>query len=338
MDDVTALREFGAGAPGPSDEARAAARARLARAVAEEVRRSRSAAPPRRLVLRAGIAATAAAAVTGALVVAPPGGDSGIGRDEDTPRMTTLSAAQVLHRAADRSRSEASGLPVPRDDQYFYTKEITTRTPLGGGGRTTTYTDESWVSVDGSRPSRYSYAGRVHDEPPLTGHEVRWPPTEYAQLKRLPTDPDALLRTLRYGDDSGASDQAAYMDVCLLLRGPRVMPPGLQAAAFEALSRLPGVVVDADEVDALGRHGIGVSYPGQTYGLIFERDTYVYLGLRQEGKRGRKFVEAEGAPELDVRGPDGRKPVAGELTGGTGFVEVKGLVRSAVVDELGRRP
>ncbi|SCM03965.1 hypothetical protein SAMN04883147_10661, partial [Streptomyces sp. DpondAA-F4] len=35
MDDVTALREFGAGAPGPSDEARAAARARLAGAVAE---------------------------------------------------------------------------------------------------------------------------------------------------------------------------------------------------------------------------------------------------------------------------------------------------------------
>lgn len=71
------------------------------------------------------------------------------------------------------------------------------------------------------------------------------------------------------------------------MRGPRVMPPGLQAAAFEALALLPGIVLDDDEVDALGRHGIGVSYPGMSFGPVFERSTYAYLGMRMEGVRGR---------------------------------------------------
>lgn len=200
MDDLTALRTFEADTPGPTGDARAAARARLARAVAEETCRGRFRAVPRRLVLRVAVASTAAAAVAGTVVVAAPDGE---GEGPGRPRMTTLSAAQVLHRAADRSRTDSAALPVPRDDQYFYTEEITRRTLLDDGGNRTggtkTFTDESWLSVDGSKPSRYSYDERIVDEPPLGEHEVRSLPTEYAELKKLPTDPDELLALFRRG-------------------------------------------------------------------------------------------------------------------------------------------
>ncbi|MEU2679976.1 CU044_5270 family protein [Streptomyces sp. NPDC007107] len=305
MDDLTALRELEAGVPALTEDARAAGRARLARAVAEEARRTRPRAVPRRLVLRAGFAATAAAAVAVAVVTRD---------DRPAPRMTTLSAAQVLRRAADRTRADGAGAPVPRDDQYLYAEEVYTRTPLKGGKRTT-HTDEFWISADGSRLSRYVYDGRTKDEPP-SAHSVPWPPTAYAKLAALPTDPEKLLALLE-GSRSGGT--ATYMDLCLLMRGPRVMPPGLQAAAFEALALLPGVVLDDDEVDALGRHGIGVSYPGMSFGPVFERSTYAYLGMRMEGVRGAKLV--------------GR-----ELKGGEKYTEVRALVKSGVVDEIGQRP
>lgn len=80
------------------------------------------------------------------------------------------------------------------------------------------------------------------------------------------------------------------------------------AAAFEAVAKLPGIVLD-DEVDALGRHGIGITYPGMSFGLVFDRDTYAYLGLRLEGIKGQKK-----------------------------FLEVKGLVQTGVVDSMGGRP
>ncbi|MFJ8882771.1 CU044_5270 family protein [Streptomyces sp. NPDC102402] len=328
MNDLTALRELEAEVPALTEDARAAARTRLSEAMVKEGRR-RAGVPSRRSVLRVAFTATAAAAVAGTVVVGRDGRDGrdggGGGRDGGG---AMLSAAQVLHRAADRTRADGAGAPVPRDDQYLYAREVYTRTRVKGGRRTT-HTDEFWISVDGSRLSRYVYDGRIKDEPP-SAHSVQWPPNEYAKLAKLPTDPEELLEAFGpYGSDDvlvGADGETvgpgrsaermagrmAYGNICALLRGPRVMPPGLRAAAFEALALLPGIVLDDDEVDALGRHGIGVSYPGISYGLVFERRTYVYLGLLQDG----------------FAGPTGDKT----------YTEVKGLVASGVVDELGQRP
>ncbi|MFB4422816.1 CU044_5270 family protein [Streptomyces sp. QL37] len=324
MNELTALRELEADVPALTTDARAAGRARLEGAMAKESRWAGKLS--RRLVLRAGFAATAAAAVTGTVVVTTDGsrGDAD-GRDAGTG-VDMLSAAQVLHRAADRTRADGAGTPVPRDDQYLYAKEVYTRTLKGG--KRTTHADEFWISVDGSRLSRYVYDGRIKDEPPSV-HHVPWPPTEYAELAKLPTDPEKLLDGFGGAGSGGPvvradgevagpdevermTGQLAYGNICALLRGPRVMPPGLQAAAFEALALLPRIVVDEDEVDALGRHGIGVSYPGMSYGLVFERGSYAYLGMRLEGVRGEKGREK--------------------------YTEVKGLVKSGVVDKIGQRP
>ncbi|MEV6310773.1 CU044_5270 family protein [Streptomyces sp. NPDC051840] len=310
MDELTALRELEPEVPSLTDEARAAARSRLAVAMARE--RTGSRGPSRRLVLRTAFTATVAAAVTG-VVVATTDGRGGGG-----PR--TLNAAQVLHRAAERTRAEDADITVPRGDQYLYSREVYTRTMIVSGRRTT-HTDEFWISENGSRTSRYLYDGRIKDEPPLTEHEVAWPPTAYAKLREMPADPDGLLVALGHPEYRRTEDEAqsAYMDLLLLMRGPRVLPPGLRAAAFEAFAKLPGIVIQDGEVDALGRRGIGVTLGGQSTGLVFERGTGAYLGLRQEGVRGAR-------------------PVGKELRGGEKYLEVRALVASGVVDEIGQRP
>ncbi|AXE90849.1 CU044_5270 family protein [Streptomyces sp. Go-475] len=314
MDDLTAVRELEADVPPLTDRARNEARARLLRAVHRETHPDGVRAFPRRLALRTAIAATATAAAATGAVVLTAGREE---RDGTAPQLA--GAARLLHRAAERSRTDSAHLPVPRDDQYLYTKETTTRTYLKGG-KTQRFTDESWLSVDGSKPSRYSYYGRILDEPPLGEHQVRWPPTEYAKLKKWPTDPDKLLEILKVrAADRPEADRDAYLNACLLMRGPRVMPPGLQAAAFEAVAQLPGIELDHHAVDALGRHGVAVSHPGLAFAFIFDPKTYAYLGLRQEGSKGGRWVD-------------------GELRGGQKYTEVKGVVAVGVVDRIGQRP
>ncbi|MFJ6651127.1 CU044_5270 family protein [Streptomyces sp. NPDC091290] len=293
MDDLGFVRETGADTPPLSATARSAARRRLQKAILEESRLDASAVS-RRVVFRFAMAATVAVSAAGTAYVVSPDD-----RKTHTPRIETVSAAKVLHNAADRSRSGSASLPVPRNDQYVYTETFITQTPLKGG-KTKTWHDESWLSVDGSRPSRREEHGKVHYDAPLKKNVVVSPPNEYSQLKKWPTDPDELLKWLGHGqnriagpprhegDDTTAlprfdPDMSVYTEACLLMKGPRVMPPGLQAAAFEALAKLPRVRVDRDEVDALGRHGIGVSYPGTSFSLVFDRTTYDYLGMRQKG-------------------------------------------------------
>ncbi|MFF4255884.1 hypothetical protein ACFY1L_32210 [Streptomyces sp. NPDC001663] len=222
----------------------------------------------RRLMLRAAVAGTAAAAVVGGIVVATrPDGDT------DTPRTTALSAAQLLHRAAERSRAESAGMPVPRNDQYVYTKTYTTRTYVNGS-RTRTWSDESWLSVDGVRPS-----------------------TEYAEL---------------------GADKEAFMKACRFFVVPWVMPPGPEAAVFEAVARIPGMRVDHQAVDALGRRGVAVSYPKIGSALVFDPKTYAYLGMRSEGSTADW--------------------VGGEWDHHGGYHEVLALEGTGVVDRIGQRP
>ncbi|MFI0968087.1 CU044_5270 family protein [Streptomyces sp. NPDC021080] len=308
MDDLTLVRDLTADQAGPTDRARAVAFARLQNAIGEETgdgsgALARQRPLSRRLVLRAAIAATGTAAVAGTTLLAVRGKNGG---------GTQLTAAQVLHKAANRSRSDGTGMPIPRDDQYMYSREITHRT-YDRGGRKMRLVDECWLSVDGSKPTRYIYNGRIQDDPPLGKHEVQSIPLQYSKLKKWPTDPDELLKLFRGGGDPAKDPQVdlgAYFEACMFLRGPRVLPPGLRAAAFEALSKMTAIRIDHDRVNALGRHGIGVSYPRAAMGFVFDSTTYAYLGIFERG-------------HSDKNG---------------GFSQVRGVVVQGVVDRIGQRP
>ena len=305
MDDLSLVRDLAAEQAAPTDRARAVAFARLQTAIGEETgdgsgALARQRPLSRRLMFRAAIAATGTAAVAGTTLLAVRAGG---------PQLTALNAAQVLRRAADRSRADDT-LPIPRDDQYMYAKEITHRT-YDRRGRKLRLVDEYWLSVDGSKTSRSIYNGRIQDEPPLTKHQMQSIPLQYSKLKKWPTDPDELLKWFRGSKIRGTDpDSGAYMDACLFLRGPRVLPPGLRAAAFEAIAKMPAVRIDHDHVDALGRHGVAVSYPGESFGLIFDPTTYAYLGMFERG----------------ISEKNGR------------FSQVRAVVAQGVVDRIGQRP
>lgn len=315
MDDLTVVREFEADVAPLTDDARTAARVRLRRAI---VREGRPGALSRRIVLRVAVAGTAAAAVAGGVAVANRRDGDG-SREGDAPRMATLSAAQLLRRAAARSRADSAGTPVPRNDQYVYTKTYITRTYVEGGKRRT-WTDESWMSVDGSKPSRRQEYGKVHHDPPLGKHEVMWPPTEYAKLAKWPTDPDELLKWLRMGGQDGkdSQDLMAFANAVQFFVVPRIMPPGLEAATFEAVARIPGIRIDRQVVDGLGRKGVAVSYPKLDFAFIFDATDYTYLGLRLKGSTA------------DL--------VDGKLKHRDRYHEMRARQELGVVDRIGQRP
>ncbi|MDN3027327.1 CU044_5270 family protein [Streptomyces sp. S.PB5] len=332
MDDLIVVREFEADVAPLTDDARSAARVRLRRAI---LRDGHPRPLSRRLMLRVAVVGTATAVAAGGVAVA---GLSQGGGGADGTRMATMSAAEVLHKAAARSRADDAGTPVPRDDQYVYTKTRVTRT-YDKGGKRKTWTDESWISVDGSKPSSRQEYGKVHRDPPLGKQEVRWPPTEYDELAKWPTDPDQLLDKLR--GDRGPDDKVvegkagsgevrerpvrqadidreAFVNAVQFYVVPRIMPPGLEAGTFEAVARIPGIRIDREVVDGLGRRGVAVSYPGFDFAFIFDATDYTYLGLRLKGstadlvdgkvRHRDRYHETRARQELGVVDRIGQRP------------------------------
>jgi hypothetical protein len=101
---------------------------------------------------------------------------------------------------------------------------------------------------------------------PANTHPDLREPT-YTYLTTLPTDPDALLATIRAavgvpaGSKPGAvpdPDMEVFSIIGGLLSQAGMLPPQLGGALYRAAARIPGVTLVADAVDAAGRHGIGV--------------------------------------------------------------------------------
>ncbi|MFF0159623.1 CU044_5270 family protein [Streptomyces sp. NPDC005263] len=311
MNELQLLREWDEDAPPLADTARARARFRLYQAM-----QAPAASPtvPRRPLLRIAVAAVAAAAVTTTVVVAQHTGTS--------PRSETVSATTVLRGAAAEERRLEKPL-APRDDQFVYTKEIVKETPVGGG-RSRTYVDESWSSVDGSKRSYVSELEHTQWVPPYQPGQGDWPPRRWSQLKKLPTDPAKLPIALRDGGGRANYDRPMRANewpqvqflLSGLLRNP-VLPKGLRPATFEALATVPGVKVLPGHTDAGGRPGIGIQYVGPAGTpwadggrvLVFDAKTYQYLGARDQRKAGAvtyeqwSYVAAHGVVDRVMQRP-----------------------------------
>ncbi|MEV6480453.1 CU044_5270 family protein [Streptomyces sp. NPDC051576] len=293
MNELELLRKWDADAPPLTDAARARARFRLHEAM-------RAPAAPvtvgRRPLLRMAVAGVATAAVATTVLVAE--------NDNTSPRTRPVSATTVLHGAAAEDRRLEKPV-APRDDQFIYTKEIIKETPTGGG-RTRTYVDESWDSVDGSKRSYVSELGNKQWVPVYPPNQTNWPPSRWALLKQLPTDPGKLLIALR--DGPGKPDYSRPMKgddwpktqffVSGLLR-TSILPKGLRSAAYEALAAVPGIRVLPHQKDADGRVGIGIQYVGPAGTpwesgepvLVFDARTYRYFGMHDRRTAGGTTYE-----------------------------------------------
>ncbi|MFE6894298.1 CU044_5270 family protein [Streptomyces sp. NPDC057694] len=258
--------------------------------------------------------ATAAIAATVLVAVRDDGGtDQGTATAKPTatadtrqPAMRPVSARTVLAGAAayERKHSQAPATP-PRGDQFIYTKEIIKETNQKTG-ETKTHVDEIWRSVDDSQRSWIMEIGKGWWSDPPKKDESSWPPQDWATLEKLPTDPEKLILSLvpKSGPNdkndslAGITDQewsVVHSDLAGLLKLVPVMPEGLRPAAYEALSRVPGVRTVPDQKDAKGRTGVAITYKDPTlpkgvtsFGgyFIFDPKTYEFLGFKDDRTSG----------------------------------------------------
>lgn len=253
--------------------------------------------PPKRG--RAGIIAiatlTAAAAVTAVALVLP---SSSPDTSHDAARTAAPvdAAVQLLNHAAAAARSKPD--EVPRPDQFYYVRN----------GEW-----EGWFSVDGTRDGRIStgknaapvttpgcVGGRrkVLDKynQPTGATEECTPSRSYRD--DLPATADDMLKFLQ-GTDKGRPVNSYGKDV-LAMVSDSYLPGPQRAALFEAATRVPGLTV-VENVSS-GRPGIGISWPvpaGSKPGLeptvmVFDKDTYEYLGTKNRPQDASGFVDQVG--------------------------------------------
>ncbi|WP_405659571.1 CU044_5270 family protein [Streptomyces sp. RK9] len=276
-----------------------------------EASRAPESAPRRRKVwLRPALVAgaVAAAVAAGVLVASPFGSEPA---QAGPPSKETVKMLEDIADAARRS-------PAPknvRDDQFVYIKSKVAFS--SDEGLDPLHRREIWMSVDGK------HTGLLHE--PVNDHDnVRMEPelplvatdTHYRNLQKLPTDPVNMLDWLRR-ESSGekSADQQAFTLVGDLSY-ESLIPPKQAAALYLAASKIPGVELIEDVVDAEGRHGVAIAREddGVREELIFDEKTKQFLGEREVLTEDKPFGEK------------------GDLLADTAVLERK------VVDKAGERP
>ncbi|MDL4820099.1 CU044_5270 family protein [Actinomadura opuntiae] len=265
--------------------------------------------PPRRRARRPLLLTGVAAAACGAVAVTAVA----VARRPAEPPAPPANVAAVLDRAADRAAAE----PVPRPDQFVYQDTVELRRVMDGG-RWYRDRNQSWVSVNGAKPGLIRLKNSIRPRPgehlPPDGEDVvapcgQVPPIDRPYLGDLPADPDALLRLLARVGDGGRAERQWEAATDLI---DRPAPPGVRAALFRAMARIPGVRLASDSVDAAGRHGVAVARTedGVREEIIFDTATHRYLGTRD--------VVTRSSRQLGERGS---------------LLFASALVRTAIVDE-----
>lgn len=102
----------------------------------------------------------------------------------------------------------------------------------------------------------------------------------YPDLSGDPTDPAELRLAIQNHQAPGISDEAGkplgttetIEDLTGVLHHPNASP-ALRAAAFNALAEMPGVELNRNATDLVGRSGYAISYARPQVG---ERDEYIF--------------------------------------------------------------
>lgn len=237
-------------------------------------------------------AASVAAAVTLVLPSGSPDAPAGQAAPE-TPVVDT--AVQLLSQAAAVARSAPE--VVPRPDQFYYVRDA-------DGW-------EAWFSVDGTRDGQIIPAGSTDPVPVPgcvdgvrqvldkfnrpTGTEPCKPERRYRD--DLPADAGTMLELLQ-GDAPDRAAESFGKDVGTMF-AQSYLPGPQRAALFEAATKVPGLELVKDV--SSGRPGVGITWPapkgskpGSELVLVFDPNTYEYLGLKDKPLAGSGFVDRVG--------------------------------------------
>jgi hypothetical protein len=239
------------------------------------------------------------------------------------PPVRQADAAEILEAAA-RAAEARAVQPRPGPHQWIYTRTFgpvwagIVGLPSAGSDadtarpRIVNRSVERWERFDGRKmagycePSYWCAQNGDVGKPYIDTEDDRDPDEHtprqyYDKLRKLPTDPEALLAYIR-GDWSTLPipaeeqqpgqrptrdpDDHAFSVIKFYLReGAAFMPPRLEASLFRALAKIPGVEVKRDVTDVAGRRGIEVSLMAseniipehRRMSFILEPGTYRYL-------------------------------------------------------------
>ncbi|MFC3890684.1 CU044_5270 family protein [Lentzea rhizosphaerae] len=286
MDDLQLVRELD-DTPLKSADQLASARAQL---VAGMKPRGRG---------RAGVIAIAtiavAATVTAVAMVLPSTTPDTPHPEAAAPTTTPVdTTVQLLNHAAATARSKPD--VVPRPDQFYYVRD----------GEW-----EAWFSVDGTHDGRI---GSGKNEAPTTvpgcvggrrkvldkfdkptGETEPCTPSR-SYRDDLPTTADGMLDFLQ-GNGKSRPTYSYGKDVMSMFR-MSYLPGPQRAALFEAATRVEGLTV-VQNVSS-GRPGIGITWPeppgskAKPHVMVFDKETYVYLGEKDEPQDASGFVDRVG--------------------------------------------
>jgi hypothetical protein len=309
MNDLDLVRTLRADVPPAAPARVAAGRNRLLASIATPSPRVRH---PWRLALPVGTVTAAAAIVAVAVAVAGLGhGTPPLARSSARPSAHSAPSgrislpARALTVAADKIASEP--VTEPPDGQWIYTKFVQKQTGQATGS------DENWIRFDG-RQSAYFLNGQllIHDGPAVsmpahaTGlaayDDDATPLTAYNALASLPSSPTAILSAVgsivgttprdweNWSSGSVISEIApknqgqAEFDYLaqLLWNAYAAAPATAQANVYRAMAAIPGVTVDTDLTNALGRTAIGVSANGGLSWLLLDSQTYQVSGINEK--------------------------------------------------------
>ncbi|MDP9861319.1 MULTISPECIES: CU044_5270 family protein [Streptosporangium] len=309
-DEIEMMAGIRPDAPPYGQEAKNAARRRLAAATTATAGRGPLWRRPYAVALAGALAVAATVAVT-VTVRAPEPQIGGAEVVVAMPKIAPMSATEVLGRAA---RAAARSDLEPRDDQFVKVESQTMYGAFGGMGTDADGNTQTewrylyrtkraiWQSANGEKdgalriehlepraypgwpvpPEAHRDSGTEWSRLPICGKAPDHLRTDYASLKKLPADAEGMRAHLYTGERGGNSkDGAAWTAAGDMLR-ENYLPPAQRAALFQAVGTIPGVDVVRDAEDAAGRRGIGVGRvsAGVREDLIFDPDTYELLGER----------------------------------------------------------
>jgi hypothetical protein len=134
----------------------------------------------------------------------------------------------------------------------------------------------------------------------------------FPDTSSLPTEPQALRLAvesnriavrgfnLMYPTAERLDSDQTVAELFNILQEGNPMRPQLRAAVFDALAELPGIEVDTDATDFLGRRGYGIRSPdpetGGGFEFIFDPDTAEVLAQREFIGEPRQNPSLKGLP------------------------------------------
>lgn len=302
MDDLKLLEELRRDIPPISPGAAGSARARLLAAARRQRPAVRRVGPHGglfRMGWRVAVAAALGVVLTVAVAVTrDPGVDPEHPQQGRSPAVLPIgvaNAAELGDRAAEATAARPDFNPRPHQWIYLEARRATATSsePYAavGAGRVTT---RFWIRID-ARRYVYEYRGRLYQHRNYQLSSV-FPLRSFAYVRRLPTDPQALLARLYATFSAGGErpygrvrlpreeQHRAVFGLAADLLRDNLVPPAVQAAIYRALPRIPGVQLQRDAVDAAGRHGVAFARVDDGHiraEIILDPRTYQYLGWRQ---------------------------------------------------------